>query len=129
MTDTSTINSLGGYPLGAENDPRAPFNEKPKKIVSVNVTISVTYSKTLDIAAPEGYTDADLREIVEEMGILPNDILRDKHTELRNYIKRNENKLDAKYKAKLIKKRDNCKPWNEDEFEVIPNGTETHLLF
>ena len=129
MTDTSTINSLGGYPLGAENDPRAPYNEKLKKIVSVNVTISVTYSKTLDIAAPEGYTDADLREIVEEMGILPNDILRDKHTELRNYIKRNENKLDAKYKAKLIKKRDNCKPWNEDELEVIPNGTETHLLF
>lgn len=129
MTDTSTINSLGGYPLGAANDPRAPYNEKSKKIVSVNVTISVTYSKTLDIAAPEGHTDADLREIVEEMGILPNDILRDKHTELRNYIKRNENKLDAKYKAKLIKKRDNCKPWNEDEFEVIPNGTETHLLF
>ena len=129
MTDASTINSLGGYPLGAANDPRAPYNEKPKKIVSVNVTISVTYSKTLNIAAPEGYTDADLREIVEEMGILPNDILKDKHTELRNYIKRNENKLDAKYKAKLIKKRDNCKPWNEDELEVIPNGTETHLLF
>lgn len=129
MTDASTINSLGGYPLGAANDARAPYNEKPKKIVSVNVTISVTYSKTLDIAAPEGYTDADLREIVEEMGILPNDILRDKHTELRNYIKRNENKLDAKYKAKLIKKRDNCKPWDEDELEVIPNGTETHLLF
>jgi hypothetical protein len=129
MTDTSTINSLGGYPLGAANDSRAPYNEKPKKIVSVNVTISVTYSKTLDIAAPEGYTDADLREIVEEMGILPNDILRDKHTELRNYIKSNENKLDDKYKAKLIKKRDNCKPWHEDELEVISNGTEAHLLF
>ena len=129
MTDTSTINSLGGYPLGAEFENNCPWNEKPKKIVSVNVTISVTYSKTLDIAAPEGYTDADLREIVEDMGILPNDILKDKHTELRNYIKRNENKLDAKYKAKLIKKRDSCKPWNEDELEVIPNGAETHLLF
>ena len=46
-----TSNSLGGYPLGAENDPRAPFNEKPKKKVLVNVTISVTYSKTLDIVA------------------------------------------------------------------------------
>ena len=126
--DAST-NSLGGYPLGASNDPRAPYNEKPKKIVSVNVTISVTYSKTLNIAAPEGYTDADLKEIVEEMGILPNDILRSKHTELRNYIKKNENKLDAKYKAKLIKKRDYCKPWDEDELEVIPNGTEAHILF
>lgn len=129
MSKLHCLRSDGGYPAGAEFENNCPWNEKPKKIVSVNVTISVTYSKTLDIAAPEGYTDADLREIVEDMGILPNDILKDKHTELRNYIKRNENKLDAKYKAKLIKKRDNCKPWDEDELEVIPNGTEPHLLF
>ena len=37
MTDTSTINSLGGYPLGAANDPRAPYNEKPKEKVEVSV--------------------------------------------------------------------------------------------
>ena len=126
--DASTINSSGGYPLGASNDPRAPYNEKPKKKVLVNVTISVTYSKTLDIAVDEGYTDADLKEVVEEMGILPNSILANKHAELRSYIKKNEHKLDAKYKAKLIKKRDACKPWDEDELEVIDNG-KAHLLF
>ena len=125
--DPST-NSLGGYPPGAENDPRAPYNEKPKKKVEVNVTVSVTYSKTLNVVVEEGYTNIDLIEAVEEMGILPNDILKGKHTELRNYIKRNEDKLDAKYKAKLIKKRDACKPWDEDELEVIDNS-QAHLLF
>lgn len=124
----NSLNSLGGYPLGAADDPRAPYNEKPKKKMLVNVTISVTYSKTLDIVAEEGYTDADLKTIVEEMGILPNDIISEEHTRLRKYIKRSDEILDEKYKKKLIKKRDACKPWNEDELEVIDNG-KTHLLF
>lgn len=121
-----TSNSLGGYPLGAENDPRAPFNEKPKKKVLVNVTISVTYSKTLDIVAEEGYTDADLKSIVEEMGILPNDILRHEHAEKRKYLKKREKILNEQTKKKLIKEREFCKPWDEDELEVIENHFIQH---
>jgi hypothetical protein len=129
MTDTSTINSLGGYPLGAENDPRAPYNEKPKEKVKVNVTVSVTYSKTFDVEVEEGYESTDLIDAVKESGILPNDIIIDQHRRLRKYIKRFEKDLPDTLKAKLIKKRDLYKPWDEDELEVIPNDTETNLLF
>lgn len=113
--------------MGAENDPRAPYNEKPRKKVLVNVTISVTYSKTLDIVAEEGYTDADLKEIVEDMGILPNSILSREHSSKRKYLKEKEDTLNDKFKQKLIKERDQCKPWDEDELEVIDNGN-SHLL-
>ena len=121
-----TSYSMGGYPLGASDDPRAPYNEKPPKKMVVNVTVSVTYSRTLDVVVDEGYTNVGLIEAVENMEILPNMILADRHAELRKYIKKNEDKLDTKYKAKLIKKRDNCKPWDEDELEVIEN--KAHLL-
>jgi vancomycin resistance protein YoaR len=129
MTDTSTINSLGGYPLGAENDPRAPYNQKDPEKVKVKVTVSVTYHKDFEVKVEEGYSDADLRDAIEEMKVLPNYIIAEEHTRLRRFIKSHENKLDQKLKAALIEKRDRYKPWIEDELEVIPNGTETHLLF
>ena len=124
--DTSAINSLGGYPLGAENDPRAPYNQRPPEKVKVKVTVSVTYHKDFEVEVEEDYTDKDLRDAIEDLGVLPNDILKEEHVRLRKFIK---NRIDAikdpehnKYKKKLIARRDRCKPWIEDELEVIPNG-------
>ena len=128
MTDISTINSLGGYPLGADQDPRAPWNQKDPEKIKVKVTVSVTYHKDFEVEVEEGYTDADLREAIEEMDVLPNCIIAEEHTRLRRFIKLNENKLDQKLKATLIEKRDRYKPWIEDELEVISNDKETHLL-
>lgn len=129
MIDTSTINSLGGYPLGAADDPRAPYNQKDPEKVKVKVTVSVTYHKDFEVEVEEGYSDADLRDAIEEMEVLPNYIITEEHARLRRFIKLHENKLDQKLKAALIEKRDRYKPWIEDELEVIPNGAETHLLF
>lgn len=128
MTDISTINSLGGYPLGADQDPRAPWKQKDPEKIKVKVTVSVTYHKDFEVEVEEGYTDADLREAIEEMDVLPNCIIAEEHTRLRRFIKLNENKLDQKLKATLIEKRDRYKPWIEDELEVIPNDKEAHLL-
>ena len=119
MTDISTINSLGGYPLGAENDPRAPYNQKDPEKVKVKVTVSVTYSRSLEVKVEEGYTNVDLTEAVQELGVLPNDIIIEQKARLRKYIKKFESTLPEKFKAKLIKKRDLYKPWHEDELEVI----------
>ena len=129
MTDTSTINSLGGYPLGAENDPRAPYNEKPKKKVEVNVTVSVTYSKTLNMIVEEGYELPDLIEAVQEMKVLPNDILEERAEALNEDLENNDWMLGSIGLAGLKSEIKRCKPWHEDELEVIPNGAETHLLF
>ena len=117
--DTSSINSLGGYPLGAKDDPRAPYNQKDPEKVKVKVTVSVTYHKDFEVEVEKGYTNVDLRDAIEEMEVLPNYIITEEHTRLRRFIKLHENKLDKKLKAILIEKRDRYKPWNEDELEVI----------
>lgn len=41
--------SLGGYPMGAQNDPNAPYNEKENPEIEVEVTVSITLSKTFKI--------------------------------------------------------------------------------
>lgn len=128
MTDAS-INSTGGYPLGAADDPRAPYNEKPKKKVEVNVTVSVTYSKTLNVVVEEGYELPDLIEAVQEMKVLPNDILEERAEALNEDLETNNWLFGSIGLAGLKSDIERCKPWHEDELEVIPNGTETHLLF
>lgn len=109
----------GGYPLGAENDSRAPYNEKEPNKKLVKVFVSVTYSKSLEVEVKENYTDADLKEAVQEAGVLPNDILQDEHKRLRKHIKQHENDFDMAFKKMLINKRDRCTPWHEDELEVM----------
>ena len=104
------------------------LKQKDPEKIKVKVTVSVTYHKDFEVEVEEGYTDADLREAIEEMDVLPNCIIAEEHTRLRRFIKLNENKLDQKLKATLIEKRDRHKPWIEDELEVIPNDKETHLL-
>ena len=111
--------STGGYPFGAENDSRAPYNQKDPEKIKVKVLVSVTYSKSFEVEVEEGYTDADLREAIEEMGVLPNDILQAEHIRLRKHIHQNEKVFDEDFKKKLIRKRDICKPWHEDELEVM----------
>lgn len=89
--------------------------------MKVKVTVSVTYHKDFEIEVEKDYTDKDLRNVIEEMGVLPNDIVKEEHTRLRKFIKLHENKLDQRLKATLIEKRDRYKTWIEDELEVIPN--------
>jgi len=128
MIDAST-NSTGGYPLGAADDPSAPYNEKPKKKVKVNVTVSVTYSKTLNVVVEEGYELPDLIEAVQEMKVLPNDILEERMEALNEDLESNNWLLGSIGLAGLKSDIERHRPWHEDELEVIPNGTETHLLF
>ena len=122
--DTIIANSMGGYPLGAANDPNAPYNQKEPEKVKVKVTVSVTYHKDFEVEVEEGYTNIDLYDAIKEMGVLPNDLITEEHTRLRKFIKSREDVIKdpayRKYKQKLITKRDKFKPWIEDEVEVIP---------
>ena len=85
------MNSLGDYPLGAANDPRAPWNEEENPEVEIDVTVNVTLSKTVKVkvkdydVVDEGvdedgnyfcerdFSDTNLLAAVEEQVILPQD--------------------------------------------------------
>lgn len=51
--------STGDYPLGAKYDERAPWNEDTTEI-PIEVTISMTWSKTLTVKVPKNYDRPDL---------------------------------------------------------------------
>ena len=55
--------SLGGYPLGADRDPRAPWKEKD---VFVDATVSITYHKTIRVKLNEHYDTPDLYNAAQD---------------------------------------------------------------
>ena len=85
----------GYYPIGAEFDPKAPYSEEIIPDKEVEVTISVTLSKTVKITVndyiidDEGYCDfseCNLHKAVKEQIKLPQQL---------------------------------CEDWEVDEFEII----------
>ena len=49
------------YPVGVDNNPEAPWNEKSNKPQKVEVTVSITLSKTVEIEVDD-YTTEELNE-------------------------------------------------------------------
>ena len=85
----------GYYPIGAEFDPKAPYNEEIIPDKEIEVTISVTLSKTVKITVndyiidEEGcpdFSECDLHKAVKEQIKLPQQL---------------------------------CEDWEVDEFEII----------
>lgn len=85
------MSNLGDYPLGAANDPRAPYNQKENPEVEIDVTVSVTLSKTVKVKVSDykilwegvdedgdhfvdrDFSNTDLVSAVEEQIVLPQD--------------------------------------------------------
>lgn len=105
------------YPEGSDT-PDAPWNEEPIKPKQINVTVSVTLSKTVPVKVTDyttvidkktgdiyiDYSDCDLKEAVKEQRYLPQeagDVLKDS------------------YVASLERVADEFSNWNVDDFEVI----------
>lgn len=88
--------NLGGYPMGAEYDPRAPYNQKENDEVEVEVCVSITLHKTFKLIVRDyevthdgelDFTDCDLYGAAEKQ-------------------------LDLSAPSK-------SNGWTEDEFEII----------
>lgn len=106
----------GYYPPGAEHDPNAPWNQKELPEREIEVTVSVTLSKTVKIKVSDytiidsgkdedgdyfedvDYSDCDLKRAVEEQITLPQNAY--------NHVVNRKVYLDLK-------------DWNVDEMEVI----------
>ena len=104
------MSSNGNYPMGADLDPNAPWNQEEPEYKELEVTISLTISKTTKIFVPDIKLDSsDLKEAVKEQIILPHEV---------EFIKAisNESALDKR----VIEDLSN---WIEDDFEVVLEDT------
>lgn len=111
----------GYYPPGAEHDPRAPWNQVDPPEREVEVTVSVTLSKTVRVKVNDyiitdsgrdedgdyfediDYSDCDLKKAVEEQVTLPQDAWKN----LRCTLEHRDRVFN------------DLKDWNVDDFEVI----------
>ena len=123
----------GYYPMGAEFDKNAPYNQVEPEPLEIEVTVSVTLSKTMKIKVndyleeieddEEGkhrnidFSVCDLQSAVNSQIYLPQDsgLIFD------NYISKYSNlKNESSYnEAKKIV--DDLSDWNVDEMEVVAN--------
>lgn len=121
----------GGYPPGAQYDPNAPFNQVDLPEREIEVTISVTLSKTVKVMVDDyvveedadedrrylsyDYSDCDLQRAVEEQVVLPQNLAE--YTE--NMFNHDLN-LKAVGMPRYLKDAiADCKDWCVDDFEVI----------
>lgn len=119
----------GYYPPGAEHDPNAPWNQADNPEREIEVTVSVTLSKTVKIKVSDyeitdsgkdedgeyfediDYSNCDLKGAVEEQIVLPQKAW--------NYI--------APKSKKEVNAVFDLKGWNVDDFEVIEEVQKVEL--
>lgn len=121
----------GYYPPGAEFDPRAPYNQVDLPEKEIEVTISVTLSKTVKITVDDyevdegkdedGYycnydfSECNLQKAVEDQIVLPQNLA--KFTE--EMFNQDLNLKAAGMPRYLKDAIADCKGWIVDEMEVI----------
>lgn len=107
--------SNGNYPAGADV-PWAPWNEPPIEDIDVEVTVSLTISKTLKIhipgmnGKPFPITDSELKDAVINQKWLPHEIS-------------NIGDLIIKPSPEQKSIIEDLENWNEDDFEVVLEDT------
>ena len=101
------MTSNGNYPMGAQYDPNAPWNQEEPNDKEIEVTISLTISKTTKIVVPDikDLDDSILKEAVKDQVVLPHEI------EIIKAISGNSS-LDKRVLKDLS-------DWIVDDFEVI----------
>ena len=118
----------GYYPMGAEFDKNAPYNQVDPEPIEIEVTVSVTMSKTVKVKVNDyideieedetgKYRNIDFDTAVKAQGYLPQDscFIFD------NYINQgSKSKSESAYKE-TKKILDDLSGWNVDEMEVIRN--------
>lgn len=72
---------IDNYPPGAVNDPNAPYNQRDPEPIEIEVTISMTLSKTVKIYVDDytqdgsdiDFSECNLSQAVDDQITLPNE--------------------------------------------------------
>lgn len=94
----------GYYPPGAGDDPNAPYNQSENQLKEVEVTVSVTLSKTVKILVDDYETEVEEDEDGKYTAFNYNNC--DLHTAVKHQILLPQDLKDLK-------------GWSLDDFEVI----------
>lgn len=92
---------MNNYPAGAEYDPNAPWNQVDPEPKKIEVTVSITLSKTVEVEV----TDYIVKEDSDEDG--------------NRIISYDFSKCDLKQAVRDQITLPNDNDWIEDDFEVI----------
>lgn len=57
---------MSNLPAGAENDPRAPYNEPEVEYEALDLDISLTVTKTISVEVQKGSDNPTIAEAVKE---------------------------------------------------------------
>lgn len=131
---------MSNYPAGAENDPRAPWNEEEPEAVDVDVLVSISLSKQTTITTYDcivsntketehdgqdfnvigiteyDYINCDLMSDYQHCEWTLPELLKDLKTYLENDLEHASNEAKKQfYESKL----ESLKGWTVDEHEVI----------
>lgn len=121
----------GYYPPGAEFNPNAPWNQVDIPDKEIEVTVSVTLSKTVKVNVNDykidggldedgpyyeyDYSECDLHKAVEDQVTLPQNL-----AEFTEKMFDHDLNLKAVGMPKYLKSAlEDCKGWTVDDFEVV----------
>lgn len=113
---------LSNYPPGVENDPRAPWNQVDPEPRTIEVTVSITLSKTMKIEVDDysteyceedgntyyDYSECNLIDAVKEQVTLPDEAYDELHWAV--YSCEDSNARNA---------LEDLKDWTVDDLEVV----------
>lgn len=124
------------YPEGADNS-IAPWNQEERESEIIEVTISQTFSKTVEIEVDDyvehkdsnedgvcfwnDYSGCNLKDYVDEQHLTIKDILEripELYSEFESLNLSNEREVSM-FKHSLLVLSNACNDWNEDEMEVV----------
>ena len=124
------------YHEGTDNS-IAPWNQEERESEIIEVTISQTFSKTVEIEVDDyvehkdsdedgvyfwnDYSDCNLKDYVDEQHLTIKDILEripELYSEFESLNLSNEREVSM-FKHSLLVLANACNDWNEDEMEVV----------
>ena len=104
------------YPVGADNDPEAPWNEKSNKPKKVEVTVSITLSKTVEIEERERLQKEKLAEMKEQQTEAVKETNEDGCHGVTYYF--DESNLEQAVRSQIDLPSKKYSDWSEDDFVV-----------
>lgn len=116
----------GGYPPGAEHDPRAPYNQEEPPERDFDVTVCQSLSKQTTVTSQSYYIERDEEcpDVIKTIDVNWEKEYSNQHFTplelIEEFKKCLENEtiigMNHRYKQRLIEE---CSNWVEDETEVI----------